>query len=249
MPLLRWMPAALCVTCLLAPPATLAADPQPAAGPDWRASPAYKNGVLDDVAFRAIQEHYPDEYARIDAALDKLLRRGASADEVLTRLRMKVQDLAARKAATASDEAVVRWMRSTMDILESINSMDANGCHGMLSGDRKLALDFMARLPPEVMREMLESAAAAIASSRLAPRPAPPQDAIEADLTEALTPLYEKYGDRVRRLDAPDLTPEERAVTCRLASDSFRAMLTLPQERAGPLLRWMLSQEEVQAEN
>lgn len=246
MPLLRWIPPALCLAVLLAPAATFAADPQPTLRPDWRATHGITEALLKDPGYRAIKEHYPDDYARISAALEELVAAGAPTTGAAATLRNEVQALMMHKLAAASDEAVVRMTRGLVAAMEAVGQTDPEACHGLLLGDANVSDAAMATLPEDLLNELQQGTVEVIASSRLAPRTVPAEEEVAGDMLAVLAPTFEKYGDQIDRLGAADATPAERAVACRIAVDSVRAVLTLPPERAGPILRLMYSEEELE---
>lgn len=244
MPQPRWIPAAMCMAFLLAPAAVLAIEPPPPLRADWKASPAFRDGVLEGPAYRAIEEHYPADYARIEAVLGQLVNQGATAQQTVVVLRAEVQAVMLRSAAAASDESVTKMTRNIVDVIAVVGDQDAGACGALLFGDGSSGIDYLARMPAALAEDLQLSTADVIRSSHVAPRPAPRDEDIMDDLTTVMTPIVEKYGDQIDRLGAPDATPAERATSCNITLDIYRGVLKLPTERSGPVLRFMYGSDE-----
>lgn len=244
MPLLRWIPAALCVASLLTPAATLAADPPPALRPDWKISDATRDGLLDGPTFRAIEEHYPADYARIEARMDELVKQGATPRRTMVVMRAEAQAVMLRSASAASDEAITQMTRTIVDLISAIGAQNADACGALLFGDGSAGFDYLERLPPALGQSLQVSTAEVIRSSRVAPQPVPAEDDVMDDMIVVMTPVVEKYGDMVERLGNPDAPPAERTAACNITIDIYRGVLALPQERAGPILRLMYDTAE-----
>lgn len=247
MPLLRWIPAALCLACLLAPAVAPAAQPASALRPDWKISDATRDGLLEGPTFRAIKEHYPADYARIEAKMEELVKQGATARQTMVVMRAEAQAVMLRSASAASDEAITQMTRTIVEVISAVGAQDVDACGALLFGDGGSGFDYLERLPPALGESVEVRTAEVIRSSHVAPQPVPTEDEVMDDMSIVMTPVFEKYGDMVERLGSPDAPPAERAAACNITIDIYRGVLTLPQERAGPILRFMYGSAEASA--
>jgi hypothetical protein len=199
------------------------------------------DAVLDATpAYRALEEHEPQAYQRIRGEMLEATRRGESAVAASARMRAAIGALLPKYLQRADDDALIDYMRVTMDELEQISRHDIAAAYAFLVPDPAKPVNVMAHISADLMRRDSEALARLIATGAKRREPHPPNARGEAAFEKVVEQVRGQIGDdfdALQRMGQPDADPQK---IVRGTLVLYRTVFALPAADAAEVLRFLL---------
>jgi GYF domain 2 len=193
-----------------------------------------------DPAYAAIAESDPAAFASIVAVAKDGFRRGQSITELRTRTSAIVEQLYAKRLASASDEAEMSFARLMLDRL-AILQEDPGSCVAFLAqGNHGPAIP--ALISTEMQnreRDVMTAVIRSGASGQWRPPEAAEVLPIRAEVTARLLETFSR--EDLAELAQVDRPGANAARACEVSRGLYRVIVDLPAEKAGSMLRDMFA--------
>ena len=195
-----------------------------------------------NVAFSALKEHDPEEYKRIIDGLKAVIESGGTQQDAVLAVRGLIEQVVKQRLPIASDAAVSQYMRAMVKEMKELKAKDPALCHRFLFPEPGNNIDLQKHVSAQTMSEDLAGLASVVRSSATSPTTPPTEAEVSDDLTAVMMELYGTYGEDIMALENPAAVriPSDRL--CQITIDMYDKILALPEEKSGPLLRYMLNQ-------
>jgi hypothetical protein len=192
--------------------------------------------LREDPMYAVLAEFEPAAYEEIAAAVKDSFRRGQSAADLRARTLPAIERVYRTRLPFTSDEAAVSFARLMFDKL-TILQADPGSCLAFLSpGTSRSATSAffstqMQKREQEVMTAVIQSAA----SGTWRPPDESEVQPIRAEVTAQLVATFTPDDlEELAHLDRPGV---DAARACEVSSGFYKVILSLPLEKAGPVLR------------
>lgn len=212
------------------------------AGQRYVAKPLIVDQELREVpAFVAIKKHEPATYAAMKGELVSAMQEGANTNAILLRIHDLTASLAQKYMSRCSDQALVRYVRVTMDEVDQLSKRNPDAAFGMLFPEPGKFVDIRPFVDNATERE--DSAALADVISSGAGQPVHADSSPRANelLSETARQLAAEDGaDAVKLIANPRAPGVDKRQVCVAVSRLYRKVLALPEADAALVLRTML---------
>lgn len=212
-------------------------------GQRYVAKPLIVDAQLRDVpAFTAIKEHEPATYQTMKSELVTAMQDGANTDAIRLRVHNLTASLVQKYIPRCSDEALIRYMKVTMDEVDQLAKRNPEAAFAMLFPEPGKFVDIRSSLDDATQKEDLAALAGVISSGAGKPvHPAAGSRGSEL-VTQAFQELAsEEGGDAVKQIANPRAPGVDKHQVCVLVSRLYRKILALPEDDAALALRTMLA--------
>ena len=212
-------------------------------GQRYVAKPLIVDAQLRDVpAFIAIKQHEPATYQTMRSELVTAMQDGADTNAIRLRVHNITASLVQKYIPRCSDQALVRYMRVTMDEVDQLAKKNPETAFGMLFPEPGQFVDIHSSLDEATQKEDLAALAGVISSG--AGQPVHPASGSRGtDLVgQAFQELASEEGaDAVKTIANPRAPGVDKRQVCVLVSRLYRKILALPEDDAALALRTMLA--------
>ena len=192
-------------------------------------------------AFQAIKEHDPKTYQAMVTELATALNNGATEAEILAKVRSHIGRVIQTRLPSASDEAVVDYMKIMLAEMKELDSRGNDLCYRFLFPEESGPIDGRKYFSAEMQQADLAALALVIKTSAENPQPPP----AEAEVSRQLSPIYQElgkeYGDDLLMLQHPTAPNVDKNKICTMAMSLYSKILELSENESGKILRFMLA--------
>lgn len=208
----------------------------------WSELRSVEEELSNNVAFSALKEHDAAEYDRIIAGLKEVIEGGGTQQDAAQAVRGRIEQVVKQRLPIASDAAVSQYMRAMVKEMKELKAKDPALCQQFLFPEPGKNIDLQKHVSAETLSEDLAGLASVVRSSATSPTTPSTEAEVSDDLTTVMMNLYEIYGEDILALENPAAAhiPSERL--CQITIDMYDRVLALPDEKSGPLLRYLLNQ-------
>jgi len=213
------------------------------AGQRYIAKPLIVDAQLRDVpAFAAIKEHEPATYQTMKSELVTAMQDGADKDAIVLRIHNLTAALAQKYIPRCSDQALVRYMRVTMDEVDQVSKKNPDAAFAMLFPEPGKFADIHSSLDETTQKEDLAALAAVISTGAGQPVRTSSDSRANDLLRQAFQELASEEGaDAVKVIANPRAPGVDKRQVCTLISHLYGKVLALPEGDAALVLRTMLA--------
>lgn len=213
--------------------------------------------LMSVAAFQQIARWEPATYKKMKEVTVEAIRRGESAAQIQGAVRTVLSGVVKQYIPVASDEALIEYMRVTIDEIEQINAKDPEACYAMLFNNR-VKIDITQYID-EALQNRDRAALTEIIRTGVRKDAGYQNDRnAEFVLRQVMDQFITDFGDDGRlpftmgRRQAPPGTdmveamriataPVDKRKTCEMTVAFYRRVLDLRADRAAQVLRMMLS--------
>lgn len=165
---------------------------------------------------------------------------GIPADQALGDMRGWLMDLVNQRLARASDEAILNYIRVSVEEMQALQQQEPQRCFRFLYPQVNGGVNLQQVLSPELNQRDGEALEALLQNST-GDELAVDQPQAQRDLQRVVENLYGKWGDKLQQLNMPADTAVDRSTMCAMSIDLYSGILALPDKQAANLLRKMVS--------
>jgi hypothetical protein len=208
-------------------------------------------GINDEAAVDAIlsisfyanlKEADPVEYRTFRAKLLEAVRGGLSGTEATTLIASQVTTLFGKYLPQASDALAIETGNNLAVELSTLGQEDPEACYvWMFPNKGPPGFNISKFLSKEYLQRTNDLLARLVADGATRRAPTPPLSEVNASLDDVIRQLRAKDGAQVAVLTQMDSPTVNHSLVCKVSTDLYQAVLTLPKAQAGPLLRYMFS--------
>lgn len=192
--------------------------------------------------FAALKSHEQTAYKRVLAEFHNGVTSGRSVADLRKTILPLAQSVFRKKLPYASDTALLQFVDLITEQITVLKSAHPESCYDFLHpGSPAAPLDtakfFNQSLndkESQVMAEVVRSAAPTV-------HKLPSKEQIQPQLKSLFARLAERHGDRVNLLLNPREGINDKAESCSMNLEFYQALRRLPQDEAGPILRFMIA--------
>lgn len=194
-------------------------------------------------AFPAMKQHDPAVYDALMSDLRAGILEQQSEEELLARVKPRVEQLVQERVPLASDDAVVAYMRIMIREMRELNRQDPDLCYKLLFPQQYGAINAFTYLPKDLVEADSAALAQVIRTSAESPQLIPDEAEIAIDLSAVVDGLWARHGENTALLQDLHSPTASRELGCNLVADLYDGVLALPLQRSSKLLRYLLAQE------
>ena len=192
--------------------------------------------------FAALKSHERDTYKMVLAEFHDGVSSGKSVADLRKSIFPLAQSVFRKRLPYASNAALLNFVDVVTEQIRVLKTVNPDRCYEFLHPDSpNAAVDtaryFTASLAEKealVMAEVVRTAAPA--DHKL-----PSKEQVQPYLKNLFARLAERHGDRVKLLLNPLEGAQAKAETCSLNLELYQAIRRLPENEAGPILRFMIA--------
>lgn len=192
-------------------------------------------------AFVAMKTHEPEAYAQVIARTSAGLEAGKTVPEIQVDVRNTITGILEKKLPVAADDSVLEYMRVTVLGIRELYVKNDEACYTYLFPESGPPFDITQRLTKATMDAEASALAAVISAASTNPQKRVSIDEFEADLAYIYLTALKKYGADVEMLNVPQTALPAKRRVCEMVVDLYENVFALPREKAGRIVRAMLS--------
>ena len=197
--------------------------------------------LLEIPAFVAIKKYDSKTFYSLLGELKQGLKDGKSEIELIAIIRGQMTAIVASRLPTASDEAVVAYIKVMITELHELNQAGGDLCYRYLFPTAATPFDPRQNLSKETQQADLAALADVIRTSATDPQPKPPEDLVAPKLQPIVAELNGQYGSDLQMLQNPAAPGVDKTKICAISTSLYEKILRLPASDSGKVLRYMMS--------
>ncbi|ORM74333.1 hypothetical protein HA48_04430 [Pantoea wallisii] len=190
--------------------------------------------------YRVLKMQEPALWQLLNRELLHKLGEGVPADQALGDMRGWLMDLVNQRMTHASDEAVIHYIRVSVQEMQALQQQDPQRCFRFLYPQVSGGVNLQQVLSPELNQQDGQALEQLLQAST-GPELPVDQAMAQRDLQHVVETLYSKWGDKLQQLNMPADTAVDRSAMCAMSIDLYSGILALPDKHAANLLRKMVS--------
>ena len=190
--------------------------------------------------YRVLKQQEPALWQLLNRELMHKLAEGVPADQALGDMRGWLMDLVNQRMTRASDEAIIHYIRISVQEMQALQQQDTQRCFRFLYPQVSGGVNLQQVLPPALNQQDGEALEQLLQHSTGEELPVD-QAMAQRDLQSVVQTLYGKWGDKLQQLNMPADTAVDRSALCAMPVDLYNGILALPDQHAANLLRKMVS--------
>jgi hypothetical protein len=203
-------------------------------------SPSDEQTVLKQVRqyrfVRVLEQYQPGARAQVEALVHEAVTKN---DPAIAQVRTTelVQQYFPQYVPRTSDDAILSFASSLVDLLAYFEASDVETCKTLASGGQ-----LTTSIPPERMNATLDAMADVIEDAAIRPQPAPDTARAQTLVQEVVTKLYASNDPRlipIETLVTPQRAPADKL--CHTMQSFYRTVLSLPKNDGSIVLRTLIS--------
>lgn len=203
----------------------------------WRVESA----LLEMPVYRALQQHEPQAYQRIRAAIAQGIEARWPQQQIWAATRPVVSEVTARLLPQAPDELLTRFAHHLVDALTRLHATGGTECFSYVNPAPGVAVDFGALLGAEFTSRELALIADVVVATAAALQPPVDRQAAAQDLEAVVARLLAIHGpEAVATLENPQVPGLDRRRYCEVIAGLYREATALPAPRGARLLRFLM---------
>ena len=212
-------------------------------GQRYIAKPLIVDGQLRDLpAFAAIKEHEPATYQTMKSELVTAMQDGADKDAIALRVHNLTASLAQKYIPRCSDQALIRYMRVTMDEVDQLSKRNPELAFAMLFPEPGKFVDIRSSLDEATQKEDLAALAGVISTGAGQPVRKSSDSRANDLIRQVFQELASEDGAGAAKVIAnPHAPGVDKRQVCTLISHLYGKVLALPEDDAALVLRTMLA--------
>lgn len=213
------------------------------AGQRYVAKPLIVEQQLGELpAFAAIKQHEPATYQTMKSELVAAMQDGADKNAIALRVHNITASLAQKYIPRCSDQALLRYMRVTIDEVDQLSKRNPDLAFGMLFPEPGQFVDVRSNLDEATQKEDLAALADVISSGAGKPVHEAAGSRANDLMRQAFQELAAEDGaDAVKVIANPHAPGVDKLQVCTLVSHLYRKIFALPEDDAALVLRTMLA--------
>jgi hypothetical protein len=199
--------------------------------------------LLNEAPYVAIKKYDPDVYNSALATLHEEARNGVSPEMLFSGMYARTIAFEMKRLRTAPNEPLVSFDKTVTAELSALNEKDADVCFAWLFPTHGSGVRLENYLPKSLIDENHAALAKAIQASIENPQPVPALSDVSSDLKLVQSELAKNYGEKagvLNRINDPNV---DKQAVCYMLGTLKSYMEDLPEDRAGPLLRYFYSKQ------
>lgn len=189
--------------------------------------------------YRTIKEQQPGLYQKLEGEFIQALQQGSSEKQALERLRPLLSDLLNQRISYAGNQQLHDYMSVALEEMTVIRQSSAERCFKYLFPQVEGGVNTAEILPQALIDKEMSVLDRFLLNSHGAEQPTNAAKG-RADLQIIVRSLYRKWGSDLQTLNAPAEAGADKAKLCDMTIDLYQAVLALPVNQSGEVLRIIL---------
>ncbi len=177
----------------------------------------------------------------IIASVKKAVSEGASEDDVRRITQGYLAPLVQRRIPSASNEAVVRYMRVTVAEIRELHALPGDLGYQFLFPGADGLVNPRNYVSKEVLDEDQAAMTEVVRSSATDPQPLPDEAIVTPLISAVFGELAEEHSEDVWMLDEPTAPDVDKTIVTTMVISLYEKILSLPESESGMVLRYMLA--------
>lgn len=201
-----------------------------------------ESGLLETPIFNAIKRYDPGTYDSIIHRLQEGIDRNQGQLELIGEVRARMEAMMLKRVPVASDAAAVDYMKAQVHMMRFFYAQDSDLCYRFMFPQLSAPFNPATYLPKPLMQEVFTAQAAIIQTSAEHPQPIPSEHDVRKDMDQVMRVLHREHGSKIaiyQQLLNPSVNKDD---ACDMTANLYDAVMQLPIERSGKLLRFMQTQ-------
>ncbi len=212
----------------------------------WEARREASRFFVENRLFSLLVARHPEIRDQFTTLMVDLTRQGASQEEAnlegIAWGRKLVGPYFQQYAPSASSDSLGHFVSVTVEILEQLGAREDEACYfWMFGGQAPPGFSFSATVSHDDQMRMLDAMADVVESSISAPQKPPDAQQAGSALESLIAGLMETHGEgfvaSLAILEQPNAPNIDRRAACNVATEFYRAALSLPEAQQSVLLR------------
>lgn len=204
--------------------------------------------ILETIPFHQIlQKNDPELYNQLSLAIDRSVEQNDSLETLRSKLQSYLEQIVSQRLPTASNKAVIDYMKVTVEELKALKARGNDYCHQFLypTTDQTVVIgDFIDK---DLLIQDREAVKEVIRSSYENPTGLPNEKQAIYHLQHVLTLLALEHGQKLQVLSTPSSPSTNKGTVCTMTIALFQEILKLPESDSGTTLRFLILQNNHQA--
>jgi hypothetical protein len=190
--------------------------------------------------YKVLKQYEPEVYQELINETKEAFQKGSSQAELRNKAQPLIQKTYAQRLPHASNIALHDFVTLLLDQMQALKSKDPAICYDFVFESKK-TLNIYQYFPKDlidrefvVMSKVIQSAA----TDRLTP---PNQNQVQEQLAIVFKSVSKEFGNDVGLINQQITNNEDKIKMCNITYSLYKTVLTLPENQAGDLLRFMLT--------
>ena len=210
----------------------------------WNQARNMETSLLQIPVFQRLKAYDKKTYGILLAEIENSLKKGNDESEIISVVREHIAKLIQQRLPSASDEAVITYMKTMLVEMAELNQLGGDLCFRFIFPQQSGgAIDSTKYLSKRTQEADLAALAEVIRTSAENPQPVPQESDVVSHLDPIYAELVKEHGEEIAMLQNPTGANVDKHKVCVLAADFYTRILKLPTQEGSKVIRFLLSKE------
>jgi hypothetical protein len=202
--------------------------------------PQIEQALLQIPLYAALKQSDAGAYQAVLKSVQEGVERGKSLAEIRSVTMPVIEKVSVEKLPFSSDEAIIEFTNVAIEELKTLQKNDPVLCYNF-AFSRGDAYDYP-RLFSTQLNERESAATAGVIANYSGDTKVPTAQEFQADFEDLGSSWAKLYGGDIKLLGAPVSSPADQAKACQLTISLYQLAVSLPQDKAAAVLRYLYDQ-------